>query len=84
MPNDASLPNDQATAENAAKTGAAQRNHALNHERKANPLPQGIDKAVALGWIESRHLVFGGVMVFLLLLTLGFIYDWRKGVFRWR
>jgi NADH-quinone oxidoreductase subunit A len=33
---------------------------------------------------ESRHLVFAGVMVFIALLTLGFIYDWRKGIFRWR
>jgi NADH-quinone oxidoreductase subunit A len=29
------------------------------------------------------HLVFAGAMTFLLLLTLGFIYDWRKGVFQW-
>jgi len=34
--------------------------------------------------IANRHLVFGGVMVFIALLALGFIYDWRKGVFRWR
>jgi len=35
----------------------------------------------------SRALVrpvFAGGMVFLVLLTLGFVYDWRKGVFRWR
>jgi len=29
-------------------------------------------------------LVFAGGMVFLVLLVLGFVYDWRKGVFRWR
>jgi NADH-quinone oxidoreductase subunit A len=29
-------------------------------------------------------LIFAGGMVFLLLLVLGFVYDWRKGVFRWR
>jgi NADH-quinone oxidoreductase subunit A len=46
--------------------------------------PRGIDAAVATGLVESRHLVFGGAMVFLLLLTLGYVYDWRKGVFRWR
>jgi NADH-quinone oxidoreductase subunit A len=34
--------------------------------------------------VGTRHLVFAGVMVFIALLTLGFIYDWRKGVFRWR
>ena len=28
--------------------------------------------------------VFAGGIVFLVLLTLGFVYDWRKGVFRWR
>ena len=45
--------------------------------------PRGIDAAVAAGWVESRGLVFGGAMVFIALLALGFIYDWRKGVFRW-
>ncbi len=29
-------------------------------------------------------LIFAGGMVFLVLLVLGFVYDWRKGVFRWR
>jgi NADH-quinone oxidoreductase subunit A len=47
-------------------------------------LPQGIDAAVAGGLVESRNLVFAGVMIFIALLTLGFVYDWRKGVFRWR
>jgi len=48
-------------------------------------IPRGIDAAVATpGWIESRDLVFGGVMVLFALLALGFLYDWRKGVFRWR
>ena len=46
--------------------------------------PQGIDAAVAEGLIESRNLVFAGVMIFITLLTLGFVYDWRKGVFQWR
>lgn len=32
----------------------------------------------------SRELVFVEVLVFLGLLTLGFVYAWRKGVFRWR
>jgi NADH:ubiquinone oxidoreductase subunit 3 (subunit A) len=27
---------------------------------------------------------FVGGFLFLVLLTLGFVYDWRKGVFRWR
>ena len=44
----------------------------------------GVDAAVASGLISSRGMVFGGVMVFIGLLALGFIYDWRKGVFQWR
>ena len=34
--------------------------------------------------VENRHLVFAGVMTFVALLTLGFVYDWRKGIFQWR
>jgi NADH-quinone oxidoreductase subunit A len=28
--------------------------------------------------------VFAGGMLFIALLALGFVYDWRKGVFQWR
>ena len=28
--------------------------------------------------------VFWGVLVFLALLMVAYVYDWRKGVFRWR
>ncbi|MCA9247783.1 MAG: NADH-quinone oxidoreductase subunit A [Planctomycetales bacterium] len=45
---------------------------------------RGIDAAVADGLISSRYLVFAGAMAFLVLLVIGFIYDWRKGLFRWR
>ena len=34
--------------------------------------------------LENQSLVFPGVIVFIGMLTLGFIYDWRKGVFQWR
>jgi len=34
--------------------------------------------------VRNHRAVFVGVMVFVALLTLGFIYDWRKGIFRWR
>jgi len=48
----------------------------------------GIDAAVARGpaegFVASRHVVFVGVMVFLLLLVAGLVYDWRKGILRWR
>jgi NADH-quinone oxidoreductase subunit A len=39
----------------------------------------------ALGTIvSSRGLIFGGAMIFILLVVVGFAYDWRKGVFKWR
>jgi NADH-quinone oxidoreductase subunit A len=34
--------------------------------------------------VERPPLIFPGGMVFLGLLVLGFVYDWKKGVFRWR
>jgi NADH-quinone oxidoreductase subunit A len=34
--------------------------------------------------VSSRGLVFGGAMVFILLVVVGFVYDWRKGIFKWR
>jgi NADH-quinone oxidoreductase subunit A len=43
-----------------------------------------ISAAVKDGLASDRNLVFAGVMVFIALLGMGFIYDWRKGVFRWR
>lgn len=46
--------------------------------------PEGIDRAVEAGLVSSRFLVFGEVMLFLALLALGYVYAWRKGVFRWR
>jgi NADH-quinone oxidoreductase subunit A len=36
------------------------------------------------GQTTNRDLVFAGAMVFIALLALGFVYDWRKGVFQWR
>jgi NADH:ubiquinone oxidoreductase subunit 3 (subunit A) len=29
-------------------------------------------------------MIFIGAMAFIVLLSLGFVYDWRKGVFNWR
>jgi NADH-quinone oxidoreductase subunit A len=50
----------------------------------ASRSPAGIDAAVAEGVISGRGLAFGGGLVFILLMVVGFAYDWRKGVFRWR
>jgi NADH-quinone oxidoreductase subunit A len=33
---------------------------------------------------EIQRPVFWTVLVFLLLLAVAYVYDWRKGVFRWR
>ena len=50
-----------------------------------NPPPlSGIDGAVERGEVSSRKLVFGSAVVFIGLLTVGLVYDWRKGVFQWR
>ena len=48
------------------------------------PATPGIDAAVAGGLVQNRNLVFAGAMLFIALLTLGFVYDWRKGIFHWR
>ena len=36
------------------------------------------------GTLGSGHAVFWVVMVFLGILTLGYVYTWRKGVFQWK
>ena len=46
--------------------------------------PEGIDRAVANGWVAGRGLIFAEVMTFIVLLAAGYVYAWRKGVFRWR
>jgi NADH-quinone oxidoreductase subunit A len=43
----------------------------------------GFDSAIG-SIVSSRGLIFAGTIVFILLVVVGFIYDWRKGVFRWR
>ncbi|MCS7303498.1 MAG: NADH-quinone oxidoreductase subunit A [Thermoguttaceae bacterium] len=46
--------------------------------------PVGIDGAVQAGMIESRGMVLAGALVFIGLLAIGYLYDWRKGIFQWR
>ncbi len=50
----------------------------------ANRNPAGIDRAVETGLVAGRGLVFAEAMIFIALLFLGFVYAWRRGVFRWR
>lgn len=33
---------------------------------------------------EFRTIAFLGALIFIAILTVGFAYDWRKGVFEWR
>ncbi len=44
----------------------------------------GIDRAVSEGLISGRGMVFLGVMYFITLVVVGLVYEWRKGVLRWR
>lgn len=46
--------------------------------------PEGIDAAIEAGAVSGRGVVFGGVLFFLTLVVLGLVYEWRKGVLRWR
>ncbi len=57
---------------------------AVAANRSEGDVLQGIDWAVDKEIVSSRHLVFAAVMAFLVLLVVGFIYDWKKGLFRWR
>jgi NADH-quinone oxidoreductase subunit A len=34
--------------------------------------------------VEFKPFRFWGVLIFLLLLAVAYVYDWRKGVFKWR
>ncbi|HEY4761766.1 MAG TPA: NADH-quinone oxidoreductase subunit A [Thermoguttaceae bacterium] len=47
-------------------------------------IPPGIDTAVGAGLVQNRDLVIAGALLFVALLTFGYVYDWRKGVFQWR
>lgn len=45
---------------------------------------EGVDFAIAQDLITDRGLVFGGVMFFLFMVIAGLVYEWRKGILRWR
>jgi NADH:ubiquinone oxidoreductase subunit 4 (subunit M) len=38
------------------------------------------------GWVPRlfQNASYAGAMLFIALVIVGFAYDWRKGVFRWR
>jgi NADH-quinone oxidoreductase subunit A len=51
----------------------------------ANKHEEGLSRVASeAGSGFSTGIVFAEVMFFIALLALGFVYAWRKGVFRWR
>src|SRR5688500_11174 len=50
----------------------------------ANKNPHGLKSIAYTHPGFSSTVVFAEVMFFIALLTVGFAYAWRKGVFRWR
>lgn len=50
----------------------------------ANKNPDGLRSIAKANPDFSLTIVFAEVMFFIALLTVGFAYAWRKGVFRWR
>jgi NADH-quinone oxidoreductase subunit A len=80
-------PAKAASARNADTTAAGLETYisAANPKSKIqNPkYSLGIDAAVRQHLVSSRELVFAEAMVFIGLLGVGYLYAWRKGVFRW-
>ncbi|MCA9249106.1 MAG: NADH-quinone oxidoreductase subunit A [Planctomycetales bacterium] len=44
----------------------------------------GLDAAIAEQLVSGRGVVLGGLLFFLVLVVIGLVYEWRKGVLRWR
>ena len=62
-----------------AETATVQADHASAVSGPAGAPSSGPASAGALA-----RPVFVGGMVFFVLLALGFVYDWRRGIFEWR
>ena len=73
-----------AVATRPARLESAQLGQAVEAGEISPPATPGIDAAVAGGLVQNRDVVFAGAMLFIVLLTLGLVYDWRKGIFHWR
>jgi NADH-quinone oxidoreductase subunit A len=50
----------------------------------ANKDPEGLRHIADANPNVSLNVIFADVMFFVLLLAVGLVYAWRKGVFRWR
>ena len=49
---------------------------------QTEPVPGG--EAVRMIPLDLQRPVFWCVLAFVVLLLVGYLYDWKKGVFRWR
>ena len=50
----------------------------------ASPCGLILFREFAVSALRETAVVFAAAMVFIALVVIGFAYDWRKGVFRWR
>jgi NADH-quinone oxidoreductase subunit A len=73
-----------AVAVKPAQIQAYQSNQAAKQSGEARQQIPSIEAAVNAKMVQNRDLIYAGVMIFIVLLALGFVYDWRKGVFQWR
>jgi NADH-quinone oxidoreductase subunit A len=46
--------------------------------------PEGVEMIAAASGGFDRGLVLGGVLFFLTLVVAGLVYEWKRGVLRWR
>ncbi len=46
--------------------------------------PEGLAALAEAGWGVDRGLILVEVLFFLILLALGWVYVWRRGLLRWR
>jgi|GEM_PF-4669961 len=63
---------------------ASARPTAMSIASPAQLVRTGIEVAISQEMVKSRDVAFFGVMVFIGIVALGFLYDWRKGIFRYR
>jgi NADH-quinone oxidoreductase subunit A len=65
--------------------GAASTKSEQSKINPKSPIPSSSTHPSSFIIHHSPHsLVFAGAMTFVVLLTLGYVYDWRKGIFQWR
>jgi NADH-quinone oxidoreductase subunit A len=93
-----SVPSNIGRAQSAVERGGAGETGRLGDEETlvrqhlpnlplspSSPLSSSpLENVDATSAAEDHHVMFFGAMTFVVLLTLGFVYDWRKGVFQWR